>query len=238
VLELIDSVLDTMVQKYCLEKEYPENWDLNGFKSELRHTFLLNLEFKPEDIPSLTQEKVFENIHQAILTFYGQKENLYGADIMRRLERYAVLMTMDKYWRDHMYEMDQMKTGIGLRAYGQRDPLVEYKKEAYRLFAEMIEAVDKEIVGMVFKLQVNIPERSRDERRHQMQKEAVVASHQDTVGMGFGSARQTEEANPMAEASKRGTAKPFKREMPKVGRNDPCPCGSGKKYKKCHGATE
>lgn len=238
VLELIDSVLDTLVQKYCLEKEYPENWDLNGFKAELSHTFLLNLEFKEEDIPSLTQEKVFENIHQAILTFYGQKENLYGADIMRRLERYAVLMTIDRHWRDHMYEMDQLKTGIGLRAYGQRDPLVEYKKEAYRLFAEMIEMVDKEIVGMVFKLQVNIPEKPREERRHQAQKDSLVASHQDTVGMGFGSARQTEEANPMAEASKRGTVKPFKREMAKVGRNDPCPCGSGKKYKKCHGAGE
>ena len=238
VLELIDSALDTLVQKYCLEKEYPENWDLNGFKAELSHTFLLNLEFKEEDIPSLTQEKVFENIHQAVLTFYGQKENLYGADIMRRLERYAVLMTIDRHWRNHMYEMDQLKTGIGLRAYGQRDPLVEYKKEAYRLFAEMIEMVDKEIVGMVFKLQVNIPEKPREERRHQAQRDSLVATHQDTVGMGFGSARQTEEANPMAEASQRGTVKPFKRDMPKVGRNDPCPCGSGKKYKKCHGAGE
>ncbi len=238
VLELIDSVLDTMVQKYCLEKEYPENWDLNGFKEELRHTFLLNLEFKAEDVPSLTQEKVFENIHQAVLTFYGQKENLYGADIMRRLERYAVLMTIDRHWRDHMYEMDQLKTGIGLRAYGQRDPLVEYKKEAYRLFAEMIEMVDKEIVGMVFKLQVNIPDKPRDERRQDARQPSLVASHQDTVGMGFGSARQTDEANPMAEASQRGAVKPFKRDMPKVGRNDPCPCGSGKKYKKCHGAGE
>jgi preprotein translocase subunit SecA len=239
VVELIDSVLETLITKYCPEKEYPENWDLAGFKEELRIIYLLNLEFQAEDIPSLTTEKLFEQVQKAVLTFYGQKEKLYGEDIMRRLERYAVLMTIDRHWRDHMYEMDQLKTGIGLRAYGQRDPLVEYKREAFRLFAEMIEQVDKDIVGMVFKLQVNMPEQARAERRRELAaKQSMVASHQDSVGMGFGSARQTEEANPMAEASHSGKAKPFKRETQKVGRNDPCPCGSGKKYKKCHGAGE
>jgi preprotein translocase subunit SecA len=237
VLELIDSVLETLIAKYCPEKEYPENWDLTGFKAELRHTYLLNLEFKPEDIPALTHESLFENVQKAVLTFYNQKERLYGEDIMRRLERYAVLMTIDKHWRDHMYEMDQVKTGIGLRAYGQRDPLVEYKRETYTLFADMIEQIDKEIIGMVFKLQVNIPEPSREERRREPEK-SIVASHQETVGMGFGTARPVEEANPMADAAQRGKAKPFKREGQKVGRNDPCPCGSGKKYKKCHGAGE
>jgi preprotein translocase subunit SecA len=238
VLELIESVLRGLVAKYCPEKEYAENWDLNGFKTEIRHIFLMNLEFKPEDIPSLSPETLFENIHKAVLTLYEQKESLYGEEIMRKLERYAVLTTIDRHWRDNMYEMDQLKTGIGLRAYGQRDPLVEFKRESYRLFAEMIETMDKDIVGMVFKLQVNIPEKSRGERRRSPQRDSLVASHQETIGMGFGSARPAEEANPMAEAARRGKAKPFRREVPKVGRNDPCPCGSGKKYKKCHGAGE
>ncbi len=237
VLELIDSVLETLIGNYCPEKVYPENWDLNSFTEEFRRVYLINVQFKPEDIPSLTREKLFENLHKAVMTFYEQKENAYGADIMRKLERYAVLMTIDRHWRDHMYEMDQLKTGIGLRAYGQRDPLIEYKQEAYRIFSEMIEVIDRDIVGMVFKLQVNKPEESREERRRKEAAKAVTAVHQDAVGMGFGSAQQAEEANPMAAASQRGKAKPIKREGEKIGRNDPCPCGSGKKYKKCCGAN-
>ncbi|PKK83463.1 MAG: preprotein translocase subunit SecA [candidate division Zixibacteria bacterium HGW-Zixibacteria-1] len=237
IMELIESVLQTIIDNYCPPKEYPENWNLIEFKAELLRVYLLNLEFRQEDIPNLTREKLFDQVHKAVLTFYEQKERLYGEDIMRRLERYAVLTTIDRHWRDNMYEMDQLKTGIGLRAYGQRDPLVEYKREAYRIFAEMIQTVDKDIVGMVFKLQVRMPEKSREERRREAQKE-VTAIHQETVGMGFGSATQAEEANPMADASKRGKAKPIRREVEKVGPNDPCPCGSGKKYKKCHGRME
>ncbi|UCD95069.1 MAG: preprotein translocase subunit SecA [Candidatus Zixiibacteriota bacterium] len=238
ITELIDSVLETLIDKYCPEKQHPEYWDLDAFKAEVRHVYLLNLEFRKEDIPNLTHEKLFKQVQKAVMTFFSQKENAYGEDIMRKLERYAVLMTIDRHWRDHMYEMDQLKTGIGLRAYGQRDPLIEYKREAYRFFAELIEIVDKEIVGMVFKMQVKMPEKSREERRREAREKEVVATHQETVGMGFGSATQAKEANPMAEASKRGKAKPIKRDGKKIGPNEPCPCGSGKKYKKCHGAIQ
>lgn len=236
VIELIDSVLETLIDQYCPEKVYPENWDLQGFIEEVRHIYLLNLDFKKEQIPDLDRGKLFQQVQKAVMTFYGQKEKAYGEEIMRKLEKYAVLMTIDRHWRDHMYEVDQLKTGIGLRAYGQRDPLIEYKREAFRIFSELIGVVDKEIVGMVFKLQVNIPEESREERRRQAGIDNAVASHQETVGMGFGSATQREEANPVAAASKRGKAKPIKRQTRKVGRNEPCPCGSGKKYKKCCGA--
>jgi len=238
ILELIESVLENLIEKYCPEKEYPENWDLAGFQAEVRHIYLLMTEFKKEDIPSLTRERLLEQVKKAVMTFYEQRERLYGDDIMRRLEKYAVLITIDRHWRDHMYEMDQLRTGIGLRAYGQRDPKIEYKREAFRLFSEMIETIDKEIIGMVFKIRVNLPEKSREERRREAKKREMEAIHRNTVGMGFGSASQTEEASPMAEASRRGKAKPIKREGRKVGRNDPCPCGSGKKYKKCCGIKE
>ncbi len=237
VTELIDSVLQTLIDQYCPEKVYPENWSLQEFTEEARNIYLLNIDFKKEQIPDLNREKLFNQVQKAVMTFYAQKERAYGEEIMRKLEKYAVLMTIDRHWRDHMYEMDQLKTGIGLRAYGQRDPLIEYKRESFRIFSELIDVVDKEIVGMVFKLQVNMPEKSRDERRREAQHGNLVASHQESVGMGFGSATQREEANPVAAASKRGKAKPIKREGKKIGRNDPCPCGSGKKYKKCHGAN-
>jgi preprotein translocase subunit SecA len=238
IMELIDSVLEILIDRYCPPKEHPENWDLNAFAAEIRHTYLLNLNFKKEDIPSLTPERLFEQVQKAVLTFYGQKEKAYGEDIMRRLERFAVLTTIDRHWRDHMYEMDQLKTGIGLRAYGQRDPLIEYKRESFRLFSDLIETIDKEVVGMVFKVQVKMPEKSREERRREAREKELVARHEETVGMGFGSATQTKEANPVAQASKRGKAKPFVRQGKKIGRNDPCPCGSGKKYKKCCGRNE
>ncbi len=238
VIELIDSVLERLIDQYCPVKVYPENWSLQEFAEEARNIYLLNIDFKKEDIPDLSREKLFEQVQKAVMTFYGQKERAYGDEIMRRLERFAVLMTIDRHWRDHMYEMDQLKTGIGLRAYGQRDPLVEYKRESFRIFSDLIDVIDKDIVSMVFKLQVNMPEKSREERRREAQHGNVVASHQESVGMGFGSATQSEEANPMAAAAERGKAKPFKRQGEKIGRNDPCPCGSGKKYKKCHGANQ
>jgi preprotein translocase subunit SecA len=237
VLELIDSVLENLIDNHCPEKEYPENWDLNAFKAELRHIYLLNLEFKSEDIPGLTRERLFDQVKAAVLTFYEQKERLYGDEIMRKIERYAVLITIDRHWRDHMYEMDQLRTGIGLRAYGQRDPLVEYKREAFRIFSDLIEIINKDIISMVYRLQVQLPDKSREERRRDTRRREMQAIHQETVGMGFGSATQTEEANPMAEAAKRGRAQPIRRQGKKVGRNDPCPCGSGKKYKKCCGAN-
>ena len=235
VVELIDNVLMDLVDQFCPPKEYPENWDLTGFGSEMGRTYLLNLNFKKEDIPELTREKLLENVKHAVTTIYEQKEKAYGEEMMRRLERYAVLTTIDRHWRDHMYEMDQLKSGIGLRAYGQRDPLVEYKREAFKFFESLIGTIDRDIVGMVYKLQITMPEKSRDERRKES-GQSMVASHQETTGMGIATASSSaQKPNPNADAAKRGKAQPFKRTDKKVGRNDPCPCGSGKKYKKCCG---
>jgi preprotein translocase subunit SecA len=174
---------------------------------------------------------------------YNQKEVAYGEEIMRQLERYAVLSTIDRHWRDHLAEMDELRTGIGLRAYhgGMGKPIDIYKREAFRMLEELSATIDREIVNLVYKLQISMPEKSRAERRRESE---AVASHADTTGMGYASAVQApagaaQEKNPMAEASQAGRQqRTYKRKVPKVGRNDPCPCGSGKKYKKCHGAGE
>jgi preprotein translocase subunit SecA len=143
---------------------------------------------------------------------------------MRQLERYAMLRTIDEKWKEHLYDLDQLKTGIGLRAYGQRDPLIEYKKEAFALFTEMIQKIDEETLELIFKLQVE--ERERPRRREP--DRAMQAVHQSTVGMGYAETQPAEQVAP-------GKPKPV-RVGKKIGRNDPCPCGSGKKYKKCCGA--
>ncbi|MCM2272036.1 MAG: preprotein translocase subunit SecA [candidate division Zixibacteria bacterium] len=246
VVELIENVLDSFITEHCPEKEYPENWNMTGLQEDLRKTFLFNFQIAPDDLPKVTVESLRQTVLGAVMNFYQQKETAYGPEIMRQLERYAVLSTIDRHWRDHLAEMDELRTGIGLRAYhgGMGKPIDIYKREAFKMFEEMIVEIDEEIVNLVYKLQVNIPERSRQTRR----EPSMVATHAETTNMGMASgvagAAVAEsvgaEASPMARASQAGgqAAQTVRRNMPKVGRNDPCPCGSGKKYKKCHGADE
>ncbi len=246
VVELIESVLDTFIDTHCPEKDYAENWDITGLTNDLRTTYLLNLQFRQEDIPKLTRETLKENVLVAVNSIYTQKEKAYTEPIMRQLERYAVLSTIDRHWRDHLSEMDELRTGIHLRAYhgSMGKPIDIYKKEGFTIFQQMVDTIDKEIVNLVFKLQVNIQQPPQQERR----PPAMVAVHADSTNMGLtaGAASPvmdptgSAEKNPMAEASQAGrqATAPIRRTQPKVGRNDPCPCGSGKKYKKCHGINE
>jgi len=237
--ELIDNTIDDLIEAHCPEKEWPENWNLEELRTQLTHLFMLNLQFRDEDIPKLTRESLREAVRKAVTSIYESKEKAYGSELMRRIERYAALVTIDQFWRDHLNEIDELRTGINLRAYGQRDPLLEYKKESYEMFARLIEEIDKEIVGRVFRMQVNVQPAPAPERRSTQ----MVASHADATGMGLASAvaeggEELGEGSPMAEAAERGTHKPVRHAEPKVGRNDPCPCGSGKKYKKCHGRNQ
>jgi preprotein translocase subunit SecA len=240
ILELIDNTIDATIEDFCPENEYPENWNIADLQDRLRRVFLLNLQIKKDDLPELTREKLFEEIKKAVTLIYNKKEEAYGSELMRKLEKYAALVTIDQYWRDHLNEVDELRTGINLRAYGQRDPLLEYKKEAFEMFRNLIDEIDRETAARVYRMQVKAPEPTRDERRRQPE---LVASHADTTGMGIRAGEQQAgatgtggvEVSPMAEASERGKRKPVKRKTPKVGRNDPCPCGSGKKYKKCCG---
>ncbi|MDX9858816.1 MAG: preprotein translocase subunit SecA [candidate division Zixibacteria bacterium] len=242
VVELIGEVVDGMIEEYCPAKiEYAENWNLTGYLDELRKIFLVNLRIADEYIEQLSQEKLKESSMELVMKIYEQKEAAYGEQIMRQLERYAVLSTIDRHWRDHLAEMDELRTGIGLRAYhgAMGKPIDIYKREAFKMFEKMIGEIDREIVNLVFKLQVRMPEQERQQQR----QPEMVARHADSTGMGYAAAAVADpsgrqEKNPMAEASQAGTGqRTVRREMPKVGRNDPCPCGSGKKYKKCHGAN-
>jgi len=237
VVELIDNVLDDLLTEHCPEKEYPENWNLKQFCTDLRNVFLFDYKIKDDEVESLTRESLRETIHNAVMAFYTQKETAYGEDVMRQLERYAVLSTIDRQWRDHLAEIDELRTGISLRAYhGQMGkPIDIYKREAFGMFEKMIGAVDREIVNLVYKLQVNI-----DEQQRRQKQASMTASHQESTNLGYASAPAGPigggSASPMAEASQAGTrAQTVRREVPKVGANAPCPCGSGKKYKKCHG---
>ncbi|MGH8003960.1 MAG: preprotein translocase subunit SecA, partial [Limisphaerales bacterium] len=223
VVGLIEEVAENIVFAHCNKEELPENWNWTALKDDLRRTFLIDLKISREEIEKLDLETLAEKIREMALQVYRAKETAITPELMRQLEKFALLSTIDERWREHLYEMDQLRTGIGLRAYGQRDPLIEYKKEAYRMFEEMVGQIDREAVELIYKLQVGQPREARRPR-----PEAVRAVHAETTGMGL----MGEGASPEPAEEKQ---KPVRVE-PKTGRNDPCPCGSGKKYKKCHGA--
>jgi preprotein translocase subunit SecA len=205
-----EAVMTTSAQ-YVSTEVFPEEWDLEGLRTALLGIYPTELKVRDlQEIQDATelQERVLEEA----LGAYGKKEEEVGEEVMRDLERMVLLSIIDNMWREHLYEMDYLEEGIHLRAYGQRDPLTEYRREAFAMFDEMKGSIRDEFVKYIYRVELvrqDEPSRPRPQR--------VVEQHGDEGGDGSGVA-------PQAVSDK-------------VGRNAPCPCGSGRKYKKCHGAT-
>lgn len=221
---LIESVLESIVDKHCPHGQTPEYWDTAALRIELAKTALIDVNFEAPEMAGFSREGLIERVKTLAMSVYENKERALGSPLMRQLERFAILRVIDERWKEHLYEMDQLKTGINLRAYGQRDPLVEYKKEAFGMFTQLLDTIDRETVEMMYRLQ---PAQSPPERERPLQQVRTI--HEEASAMGYSGVSE--------EARTAGKKQPVKREMAKVGRNDPCPCGSGKKYKKCHGAS-
>jgi len=223
VLERIDELVERKFDERVDPKVYPEEWDLDGLSAELESIFLVPFDLKGDKTEELNRNELFDHVRQTARTAYEQKESLFGPELMREVERYVYLKVIDEHWRDHLYELDQLKGGIGLRAYGQRDPLLEYKSEAYRMFVDMTESMREDSIKQLFRVSVErrAPEPEAPRRRPVSHLHAPVSAFA-AAGAGAGAAAA-------------GKAAPPVRRVKKVGRNDPCPCGSGKKYKKCCG---
>ncbi len=226
--EMISQAAESIVAECSTTVEGEESVDLNKVALAAQSTFLLSIDPRSTEWSDLTKVGLAEKLGELALAHYHNKEAFLGTEIMRHLERYALLSTIDTEWKEHLYEMDQLKEGIGLRAYGQRDPLLEYKKEAFGMFEALLERIDRTAVSLVYKLQP--VDRSADQRRQQQQSR-LRSVHESISGM-----RATAPQPEQPEETMPSKGHTIVREMPKVGRNDPCPCGSGKKYKKCHGA--
>jgi preprotein translocase subunit SecA len=177
------------------------------------------------------EDQVKEKLLSLLLGVYDKKEKEMTPELMRNLEGMAFLQIIDSKWKDHLYAMDSLREGIGLRAYGQRDPLIEYKREAFGMFSQMIGAIEDEAVETIFKLQPVRQERFRGVFSSLPQELSHPESEKfQAPGPGVPCVRE-EVSIPGGEAK----PSPAQTHQPKVGRNDPCPCGSGKKYKKCCG---
>jgi preprotein translocase subunit SecA len=252
IAEMVRGILASFVDRRCPEKEHPDLWDLAGLSTDLLSQF--GTRITPAEVSGMSRLELEETISAKLESFYQQKQDLVGADIMRQTERMVMLQVIDDQWKDHLLSTDHLKEGIGLRSYGQKDPLVEYKKESYALFEALMDRIEDETVRYLYFLQavrgerpaLPFPDEDLEEeddisaapvagptseqraaaqhsmedftRNIQRKKEKELAQLQFVGGdSSAGAQKQVIHAN-------------------KTGRNDPCPCGSGKKYKKCHGA--
>ena len=238
IIEMMYETVKDIIYDIAPEKTYPEEWGYEELSQRMQATFLIDYKVDPEktDVTKITREFLEEDIFEMLKKEYNKKEESIGAEMMREIERNILLQTVDNKWREHLYSMDKLKEGIGLRAYAHKDPLLEYKREGFDIFQSMVVAMEHEVVEFIFKVQVVNEEQLT--RRHRTVK--LEESRPTFVIPQAQSQPQPMEQREMHTNSPEGPAKveTFRREQPKVGRNDPCPCGSGKKFKKCCGKNQ
>ena len=216
VLDMAAELGEEIVARYVDKDLHPSDWDLTGLNEAFHHRFNLRLELKTDEVEGMRSEGLSDLALERVVAVYEDKERRFGAPMMRQLEKIILLQTIDTLWKDHLLNMDHLKEGIGLRGYGQKNPLQEYQKEGYDMFEEMNQRVQEDVVQKLFTVELARETAAQEIQIEQPQPQRVVLSHGN---------------DPIAA---RPTT-PQKREGDKVGRNDLCPCGSGKKYKRCHG---
>ncbi|MBN2290187.1 MAG: preprotein translocase subunit SecA [Candidatus Glassbacteria bacterium] len=225
-LEMIEDTVAFKVEQYVVEGVGPEDWDLKGLAEELLRSFLMNVSFAGSDVEDLTAETLNQRVQEIVKRGFELKCEEFGEQRKNFLMQHILLRVLDEHWREHLYALDHLKSGINFRAYGQKDPLVEYKKEAFAAFIEMMDKIKEEVASLFFKAQfIDESEIDRPKRQEQMAVQHASIS-------AFSGAESVADSVQPAEAR---AMKTIRREQPKIGRNDPCYCGSGKKYKHCHG---
>ena len=260
VAEIIGGILASFIDLRCPEKAHSSQWDWTGLETDILTQF--GVKIRQEELLELDRRQMEEAINEQLLKKYQEKEAMVGPELMRETERMIMLNVIDNQWKDHLLSMDHLKEGIGLRGYGQKDPLVEYKKESYVLFQDMMDRIEDETIRWLFFMQrseepmqqVPHPELWEDEPEDEDGGEpeavAVASAHeqrqleqrqaaQNSVLDLTRTIQRKKEKELAALQFVGGETSSVKQPViaeKKAGRNDPCPCGSGKKYKKCHGA--
>ncbi|MEN6616791.1 MAG: SEC-C metal-binding domain-containing protein, partial [Syntrophorhabdus sp.] len=206
VLEMVDEVCEDIVFQCAPEKVYPEEWDIESLKMRIYENFLIHVDFDLDEITKMTREGLLDRVLEIVKSFYEKKSQNFGDNEMRAVEHFIVLNSIDTFWKEHLLSLDHLKEGIGLRGYGQKDPLREYQRESFELFLEMLDRVKYDTVRKIFAVQP-----AKEEIEYH---EPVMFFNKSDGGPALDNSDKKDK---------------------KVGRNDPCPCGSGKKYKKCCG---
>jgi preprotein translocase subunit SecA len=218
-------LLSDLTKQYLNPDVSPDDWDIENYKIQIKTIYDFDADAEAVDIPNLTSQEVTDVIWERLKVKYAEKEKQIGPEAMRTYERIIMLNIIDAQWKDHLLSLDHLKQGIGLVGYGQKDPLVEYKKQSFDMFQEMLDRIDTNTIRSLFNLQVVAEEPPETLRQRRLPRRPSALTF---TGPNQGAAAAGEED---------GKVKTVVRDQPKVGRNEPCPCGSGKKYKKCHGAA-
>jgi len=256
VLGIAEDVVRELVEAYCPREQHPSQWNTAQFLAEANAQFGIDVKAAGADPGALGHDALADAAAEAVVKRYEEKEKQFGAELMRWLERRIILDVVDGQWKDHLLSLDHLKEGIGLRGYGQKDPLVEFKKEAFVLFEDMMARIDNETIRYLYHIQIQQseqpPEGARQPRPSQPPRQSPPAAAAVASAAARASeapahlpafAREMERRQERQQKELQYQTGPAQAEAPKpvragakVGRNDPCPCGSGKKYKKCHGA--
>jgi preprotein translocase subunit SecA len=224
ILGAAEDILLGLIDQYMSKDLRPDEWDITGLKEQLHLIFGFNTDQEGINLAELSPNEVHDQIWPKLEEKYRQKEVQVGVEAMRNLERYIMLNIVDAQWKDHLLALDHLKEGIGLRGYGQKDPLVEYKRESFYLFEAMLDRIYADTIRYLFNFQVQVTapiEQQLLERRRRQRRSRIAFTKANESAFAAG-----EEDHP----------KPVRHQGPRIGRNDPCPCGSGKKYKRCCGA--
>ena len=242
ILDKASMIAEDLVATFCPSDQHPEQWNVTQFSNEVLNQFGIDLKTAGVDLTQLNHDQVTDELVEKVKQRYEEKEKLFGPQVMRWLERRILLDIVDAQWKDHLLTLDHLKEGIGLRGYGQKDPLVEFKKEAFTLFEDLMDRIDNESVRFLFLVRPAEPGQVAAPPPGSGPQPGQPGGSEATPNLAI--ARQMEARHRRQQQNLQFQAGPAQAEPPKpvraaakVGRNDPCPCGSGKKYKKCHGAA-
>ncbi|NLE00266.1 MAG: preprotein translocase subunit SecA [Fibrobacter sp.] len=235
--ELLDQIagcLEDVIFKHTNDSKIPENWNLQELYADIQTIFGITYRMSDSEIASATQTALFDNIWKLVKEKYQEKEKRFGEELMRQFERSVFLMVIDNLWKDHLYEMDHLKGGVQFRSYGQKNPLYEYQREGLKLFEQLRGEISKEVSNYIFRLErvEREPQRKVNNPRL-VHNEVNSYSDQEIAAAPVRAAVQPQLVTNRVVAANQ----PVVKTAVQVGRNDPCPCGSGKKYKKCCGAV-
>jgi preprotein translocase subunit SecA len=234
-------VVNSIVDRFVIPKSPEEMWDIPGLNQAIERDFGVRIDAKSwlEADENLAEDglrqKVFEEVDRA----YEAKVQMYGAEVVRPIEKSIMLHQLDQHWREHLAAMDYLRQGIHLRSYAQKNPKQEYKREAFELFTTMLDRIKHDTVSVLSRMQLRTQAEIDAEEEERQRRLARAMQFQHAAPEQITAPPQQQEQGPLAEPQQRGAPEPvaqFVRETRKVGRNEPCPCGSGKKYKHCHGA--
>ena len=224
-------VVNDVISRSVPPESIDEQWDIEGLEDDLRSDFAIDVPVQQwlDTDKSIHEETLREKIYDIVLESYQTKEQQHGSEVVRHLEKAVMLQILDTQWKEHLAEMDYLRKGIGLRGYAQKNPKQEYKREAFNMFTEMLDRIKFEVVSILSKVQLQKEaDVEQMERQQQINESELEFQHN-------GSQSATEPSSDNSSDQQKSEIGTVRREGPKVGRNEPCPCGSGKKYKQCHG---